>query len=193
VPQQRKIAKKYQTLPTSQTLKLLTSPIHEHRLTALFILIHQFQKGDTNTQQQIYQAYLNHTQYINNWDLVDSSAHKIVGEYLLKNPQLKNTLYKLAKSNNLWQKRIAIIATFAFINHNQFQDSLKIAQILLHDPHDLIHKAVGWTLREIGKKNLKTETQFLDQHHQTMPRTMLRYAIEKFYPLTKQHYMKKVA
>ena len=178
VPEVRKIAKIFSDMDLIAVLNLLSSPIHEERLCALFILILQFKKGDEKMKQKIYQAYLKNYQYINNWDLVDTSAHHIVGAYLADKP--KDILYKLAKSQNLWQKRIAIIATFDFIYHQRAEETIKIAKILLHDDHDLIHKAVGWMLREVGKRvDEKVLLKFLDEHYKTMPRTMLRYAIER--------------
>jgi len=167
VPDQRKVAKKYRDLPLGEITKLLKSKVHEHRLTALFILIHQFPQNS----KKIYDTYLKHTKFINNWDLVDSSAHKIVGAYLRDKD--KSVLYRLAKSH-LWDRRIAVLACFDFIANNDFNDALKIAETLVDDDHDLIHKAVGWMLREIGKKNLSAEEKFLEKHHKTMPRTMLR-------------------
>ncbi len=180
VPIQRNIAKEFKELKTKEIQKLLNSKIHEKRLIALLILIEQYKKADEKTKKEIFEFYLKNANKnnINNWDLVDLSSHKIVGEYLLdKNREI---LYELAKSNNLWEERIAIISTFTFIRINEFNDSLKLADILLSDKHNLIHKAVGWVLREIGKKNKKILEEFLAKHHKNMPRTMLRYAIEKF-------------
>lgn len=188
VPICRKIAKKYSNLELQQIIKLLKSPIHEIRQTSLFILTCQYQKGDWQKKQTIYHIYLENIQYINNWDLVDLSAHKIVGDYLIdKN---KDVLYQLAKSENLWQKRIAVIATFAFIKKKKYQPGLKISQMLLNDQHDLIHKAIGWMLREIGKQDFKIENRFLKKYYKKMPRTMLRYAIEKFPEKLRQKYLK---
>jgi 3-methyladenine DNA glycosylase AlkD len=134
---------------------------------------------------------LSNTKFINNWDLIDLSAPKIPGAYVLKHLAEEKTLLKLSKSKDLWEKRISILSTFTFIKDDQFDLTLQISENLLHDSHDLIHKAVGWMLREIGKKDLKVEEKFLDKHCQNMPRTMLRYAIEKFDPVKKAHYMKK--
>ena len=178
VPQLRAIAKKYSTLPLSQVKKLLQNKIHEYRLTALLILVDQYQKSDDSGQKIICDYYLKHIRYVNNWDLVDLSADKIVGSYLLEKG--KKILYKLTKSDSVWERRIAIIATFNFIKNNQFKDALKISEVLLNDKHDLIHKAIGWMLREIGKRDQKVLESFLQKHRQIMPRTMLRYAIEKF-------------
>ena len=178
VPEQRTIAKKYRDLPFQDTLKLLKSEYHEHRLVALFILIHKFEKGDKSIRKRVYDLYLKNTKYINNWDLVDSSAHKIVGEYLTDKD--RSILYKLAKSKDLWEKRISIISTFAFIRDDDFKEALALAEILRDDEHDLIHRAVGWVLREVGKKDLAVEERFLKKHYKHMPRTMLRYAIERF-------------
>jgi len=187
VPEQRKIVKKYSNLSLKDTQALLNSKIHEHRLVALLILVDKYNKSDK--KQEIVDIYLKNTKKVNNWDLVDLSAHKILGEYLLdKNRKI---LYKLAKSKDLWEKRIAIISTAAFINNNQFDDTLKISEILLNDNHDLIHKAVGWMLREVGKKNQAVEEKFLKKYHKTMPRTMLRYSIERFDEKKRKFYMKK--
>jgi 3-methyladenine DNA glycosylase AlkD len=178
VPEQRKIAKKYTDLKLIDLQKLLRSKIHEERLTALFILTHQFQKSKSIARKRIYDFYFKNRKGVNNWDLVDISAPKIMGEYLLDKP--RGILYKLARSSNLWDRRIAVLSTFAFIVKKDFKDALQIAEILLDDKEDLMHKAVGWMLREVGKRNLKTEEDFLKKHYKNMPRTMLRYAIEKF-------------
>lgn len=189
IPVLRKQLKTYKSTPPRQIQRLLKSPYHEERLFALLLLVDKFKHAEADEQTAIYELYLNNTQYINNWDLVDSSAHKIVGAYL--DDKDKQPLYQLAKSNSLWQRRIAIIATFHLINKNEFSDALKIATLLLNDTHDLIHKAVGWMLREIGKRNIRVERSFLDQHYQQMPRTMLRYAIEKFPEKERQAYLQK--
>jgi 3-methyladenine DNA glycosylase AlkD len=187
VPAIRKLAKEYNNLPTKEILSLLKSPYHEERLLALILFVNAFIKGDETIQKKIYDLYLANTRYINNWDLVDISAPNIVGAYLLtKN---RKPLYQLAKSKSLWERRIAVLATFFFIKNNQFEDSIKIAGILLQDKEDLIHKAVGWMLREIGKRDTEREEAFLQKHCRTMPRTMLRYAIERFAPSKRRKYM----
>lgn len=192
VPDQRKVAKKYyEKISLIQTEKLLQSSIHEHRLTTLLILIEKFSKSKGKSdKKKITQIYLKNTKYINNWDLVDLSAPKILGQYLLENPKEKKALYVFAKSKDLWEKRIAIITTHAFIKNKKFNDTLEISEILLHDDHDLIHKAVGWMLREVGKIDLKTEEKFLKKHYKKMPRTMLRYSIERFPENKRQKYLK---
>ena len=211
VPQQRTLAKNFYHLSLTDIQKLLKSKIHEERFTALVILVRQFQIG--NNQKQIYTFYLKKAARVNNWDLVDTSAPQIVGGYLWSttrpplNPLLKRrgganpplsrggwggvspVLTTLAHSPNLWERRIAILATFAFIRHNKFSETLHLAKLLLNDEHDLIHKAVGWMLREVGKKSEVTLKKFLDQHHRAMPRTMLRYAIEKFSSQERRHYL----
>lgn len=187
VPEVRSIAIQYKTLALSDIGKLLQSKIHEERLTALLVLVFQFQKGDDVSKHTIFKFYLNHTKWINNWDLVDLSAPKIVGNYLLY--KSKKKLYTLAKSKSLWERRIAILATFIFIQNNNYDDSLRIATLLLYDTHDLIHKAVGWMLREIGKRTLAIEETFLRQYYKKMPRTMLRYAIERFPETKRQAYL----
>jgi len=189
VPEQRKLAKKYLHLTIEEIQTLLQSNIHEYRLTALFILIQQYKQADPPAKQLIFNFYLHNTKYINNWDLVDLSAPNIIGNYLLGKDH--NLLYTLANSSHLWKKRISIVATFTFIRNNQFEDTIKISKILLNDHHDLIHKAVGWMLRELGKKNQSVLEQFLQEYHQAMPRTMLRYAIEKFPEEKRKFYLKK--
>lgn len=184
----REIAKKYQNLSLKETEKLLHSKIHEERLIALLILIHKFQTDNERLKEKVFKLYLKNTKYINNWDLVDLSANKIVGEYL--RDKSKNILYKLAKSRNIWERRIAIMSTFQFIKNNEFKETLKISKLLLKDEHDLIHKAVGWMLREVGKRVLVAEEKFLKTHYKKMPRTMLRYAIERFPEKRRQAYLK---
>ena len=178
VPDIRKVVKQNTALSLNEIVILLHSPVHEERLCALLILVTQYKVGDIKKKKQIFQVYLKNTKYINNWDLVDLTAPNIVGAYLRDKP--KDILSKLAKSKNLWQKRIAILATFDDIYHKKSEETLKIAKILLHDKHDLIHKAVGWMLREVGKRvDEKVLLKFLDEHYKTMPRTSLRYAIER--------------
>ncbi len=189
VPQSRIIAKKFAGLSLADLGSNLKSKIHEERLIALLILVAQFQKADAQTQKKIFDLYLRSTKYINNWDLVDLSAHRIVGVYLLDRP--KSLLFQLVRSPSLWERRIAILATFQFIAHGQFDASLSLAKILLADKHDLIHKAVGWMLREIGKRDEHVLLKFLNQNYKKMPRTTLRYAIERLNPKQKTFYMKK--
>ncbi len=189
VPVQRLVAKKYQNLYFKDLQELLKSKIHEYRLIALLILISQYKKTESSGQKKFIDFYLKNTKNINNWDLVDLSCHYILGNYLLNKP--RRILFRLAKSKNLWEKRISVISTFAFIRNNEFNDALKIAEILLQDKHDLIHKAVGWMLREAGKRNEAVLVGFLDNHYKAMPRTMLRYAIEKLNEKKRKLYMKK--
>ena len=178
VPVQRQIARKFKYLSYQELYELITSQYHEERLIALLILIERFKKADEAERKIIVTFYIDNRKGINNWDLVDLSAPKILGEYLLdKN---KNILFRFAKSNDLWEKRIAVLSTLTFIKKNVLDDSLKIYEILLNDKHDLIHKAVGWMLRELGKVHLQKEEEFLKKNYKIMPRTMLRYAIEKF-------------
>lgn len=187
VPQSRILAKKYSSISFDNINSLLQSKIHEERLIALLILVDNYHKSNNN-KESIYNFYLNNIEYINNWDLVDLTADKIMGNYL--SDKHKDILFKLAKSDNLWERRISIISTFNFIKNNQFNETLKISQILLNDKHDLIHKAVGWMLREIGKRNQEIEEQFLQKNYKSMPRTMLRYAIERFPEEKRLAYMK---
>jgi 3-methyladenine DNA glycosylase AlkD len=189
VPVTRKIAKKYSTISLSEASEFLKSPFHEERLFALFMLVDLFRRADEEDKKKIYDLYLKNTNYINNWDLVDASAVRIVGAYLFTRD--KKPIYDLIKSKNLWERRIAIMATSYFIVHNEFADTLKIAEILLNDKKDLIHKAVGWMLREIGKRDFVLEENFLRKHYEEMPRTMLRYAIEKFPEEKRKSYLKR--
>ncbi len=242
VPEQRKVAKQFRNLPLSEVEKLLQSPIHEYRLTALFILVGQYQKGSREYEKfldstrrvesrKVVECYLRNLDRVNNWDLVDSSAPYILGDWLmnaglssstgrstgsgihapgfpmsippsadrLENDKQKTgytqtgkpviSLPSLAKSKNVWHRRIAMLTCGGFIRVGQFDDALKIAEILVHDSHDLIQKAVGWMLREIGERDRSAELPFLDRYAATMPRTMLRYAIEKFSATDRQHYL----
>jgi 3-methyladenine DNA glycosylase AlkD len=168
---------------------LLRSGVHEERSLALLLLVDAFTRADEVSQRAIYDLYLSHTAFINNWDLVDSSAAQIVGGWL--RDRSRAPLRKLAKSSSLWERRIAIIATFHFIKRGEFGETFRIADILLDDPHDLIHKAVGWMLREVGKRDGAAERAFLNDRYTRMPRTMLRYAIEKFPEKERQRYLKK--
>jgi len=188
VPQIRNLAKLYQSLPHAETIRLLHSPIHEARLLALIILIRLYARGDASLKDTIYDEYLRNTRFINSWDLVDVSAEHIVGAHLRTGS--RDRLYSLAASTLLWDRRISIMATFHFIKHAEFEETLHIARLLLHDPEDLIHKAVGWMLREVGKRDRPTEERFLREHHGTMPRTMLRYAVEKFPEGLRQRYLR---
>jgi 3-methyladenine DNA glycosylase AlkD len=167
---------------------LLKSAFHEERMFSLLMLVSRFLKGDDKEKKSVYETYLKHTEYINSWDLVDCSAHQIVGAYLMMRD--KQPIYDLAVSDVLWERRIAMVSTFYFIKHHEFEDALAIAKMLKTDTEDLIHKAVGWMLREIGKRDLLSEEKFLKLHYKTMPRTMLRYAIEKFEEEKRQAYLK---
>jgi len=190
VPLQRKISKKYQDMSLIEIQKVLQSKIHEHRLTALLILVLKYKKTSDQEKKEIIEFYLKNTRYINNWDLVDLSAHYTLGDYILDKD--RSVIYKLARSKNLWEKRIAMLTTFAFIYNGEYKDTIAIAEILVNDDHDLIHKAAGWMLREVGKRvSLKEEERFLKKYHKTMPRTMLRYAIERFPEAKRKMYMKK--
>lgn len=187
VPNCRTVALKYQGTSLEEVLKLLKSPIHEERLIALFILTEQFRKGDKSKKLEIYDLYLNNTKFINNWDLVDSSAYKIVGTFLLDKE--RKILYQLAESKHIWERRIAIVSTMIFIRNNQLDDTLKISEKLLKDKHDLIQKAVGWLLRELGKKDQRLLANFIKKHYIQIPRTTLRYAIERFSEKEKKDFL----
>jgi len=189
VPEQHKVAKKYSNLTLEDLQKLFSSRVHEHRLTASIILVNKYQKADEKGKKKIFYFYLKNTYNINNWDIVDTSAPKIVGAYLQDKD--KSPLYHLAKSDSLWERRIAMLSTFRFIKDDEFDDALKISEILLNDEHDLMHKAVGWMLREIGKRDQTIEEAFLKKHYKNMPRTMLRYAIERFDEKKRKAYLEK--
>lgn len=192
VPESRKISVKFKGLSLQDVESLLQSKIHEERLIALLLLVHNYnlakKEKNEKKKEEIYIFYLNNRKYINNWDLVDLSAHQIIGHYLEDKDRL--ILYHLAKSDNIWERRIAIISTFYFIKNNQFNDSLKISLLLLKDNHDLIQKAVGWMLREVGKKDSYFLENFLKKNYKNMPRTMLRYAIERFPEDKRKRYLK---
>ena len=187
VPESRNIALDFLNLSLDDIKTLLKSKIHENRLIGLLILVERFKNSDENDRKIIYNFYLENTRMVNNWDLVDLSADKILGKSLLhKN---KKILYELSKSVNLWERRISIISTFEFIRNNNFKDALKISEILIKDKQDLIHKAIGWMLREIGKRDKKVLERFLEKNYQKMPRTTLRYAIEKFDDKKRKKYL----
>ena len=189
VPAQRKAAQGYENLSLADVQKLLNSKIHEYRLIALLILISRYKKAEADGKKKIVEFYLQNTKNINNWDLVDLSCPNILGNYLLFRP--RQILYKLARSKNLWEKRISMISTLAFIKNNDFGKTLQVAEILLNDKHDLIHKAVGWMLREAGKRDERVLRRFLDKHYKIMSRVMLRYAIEKLSEKKRKFYLGK--
>ncbi len=190
VPVIRGIAKSFIELNLNSLNELISSPVHEERLTAMLILVAKYSKGDDKQKGKIYEYYVKNKKYINNWDLVDLSAPNIIGNYLLNRD--KKLLYDLSVSDNLWDRRISILSTFPFIRAGEYDPTFKIADILIRDKHDLIHKAVGWMLREIGKRDKQTETDFLKTRYKTMPRTMLRYAIEKFPQKERQAFLKSM-
>jgi len=187
-PVLRKIAKKFRRISLAEVSKLLESKFHEERLLSILMLVNLFKSGNEDDQELIYELYLDKTKFINNWDIVDISAGNIVGEFLFEKD--KAPLYRLVFSENMWERRIAIVATFYFIRNDEFDDTLKIAEILLTDKEDLIHKAVGWMLREVGKRVIEIEEEFLEEHYLKMPRTMLRYAIERFPETRRKMYLK---
>lgn len=190
VPNQRKVAKKFKNLPFNEVEKLLQSDIHECRLTAVMLLVYRIEKTEQEVIDEVAEFYLKNIRYINNWDIVDSSCRFILAKYL--EHRERDLLYDLAKSDNLWERRIAIITCYYFIKKNDFEDTLELSKILINDEEDLIHKAVGWMLREVGNQDLEVEEQFLleNDRFKKMPRTMLRYAIEKFEEPKRQHYLK---
>jgi len=187
VPRIRLQVKKFRAAPLRSVISLLKSPWHEERLCAVLLLVEQYKRGSPEIRTSIFDAYLAHRQYVNNWDIVDSSAHLIVG------PQLEGKSHRLladlAVSESIWDRRIAMMATYYFIRRDEYSDTLKIACLLCDDEHDLIHKVVGWMLREIGNRDRALEEKFLQDHYQKMPRTMLRYAIEKFPQTRRKAYL----
>jgi 3-methyladenine DNA glycosylase AlkD len=188
VPAIRRIASQFRNLSINDLLVLIRSEFHEERLLALIILVQMYRQGSCDQQAEIYRVYLENTHHINNWDLIDASAEHIVGPYL-KNRSRK-PLHNLARSESIWERRIAIMSTFHFIKNGEFEETLTIAKTLISDTEDLIHKSVGWMLREVGKRNRDAEEIFLRRHYRSMPRTMLRYAIEKFPENIRQQYLK---
>ena len=189
VPNQRKVAKQFRDLPQTEIDKLLKDPVHECRLTGLLILVGQFERSKDQAQRKsIMQYYLSRTDAVNNWDLVDSSAHKILGKWLVDRKD-RRVLDRLAKSKNMWEQRIAMVATYTLIKNGELDDTLRLAEKLLSHKHDLIHKAVGWMLREAGKQDDKVLLAFLDQHAHRMPRTMLRYSIVKLSDARRKKYL----
>lgn len=187
VPPQRIIAQKYRQLPPDETEKLVQDPFHECRLTGLIIWTNQARRAGEENRKLIFERYLQNRPFVNNWDLVDTSCPEIIGKYLLNKD--RGVLYELAQTNHLWSQRIAMVSTLAFIRKNQFQDTFQLAELLLSHRHDLMHKAVGWMLREVGKKNSDALEEFLHDHAGRFPRTALRYAIERFEPARRKYYL----
>jgi 3-methyladenine DNA glycosylase AlkD len=189
MPEQRKLAQKYVDLKFGNIKELIYSKYHEHRMIGWLIMVYKYKVAKNVEKKKIIDFYIKHRHRCNNWDLIDCTADKLLGKHIINRD--KSILYSLAKSDSLWGRRIAIIATFEFIKNKKFDDTKKIAEILLNDKHDLIHKAVGWMLREMGKRDEKQLIKFLNKHYRKMPRTMLRYAIERLHKKNKEFYMKK--
>lgn len=189
VPECRLVAKEFRELPLAEIDKLVTSRVHEERLTGLFILVAQFRRAkDEGAREKVFRLYRKRLPFVNNWDLVDATAPEIVGGWLSDKP--REWLDELAKSKSLWNRRVAMVATFYFIRRGESEDAIRIAGLLVNDRHDLIHKAVGWMLREVGKRaSVPALEKFLRKHAATMPRTMLRYAIERLTPSEKEKWM----
>lgn len=189
VPVNRAITKKFLHLSPTELVELLHCEIHEVRLSALICMVEQYKSKKTtdSRRQEIVDIYIKNTRYINNWDLVDLSVYNIIGEHLLHRD--RELLYHWAESTLLWEQRMAIVATMCFVRHGEYDDTIAIARKLCYHPHDLIQKAVGWLLREVGKRDEKRLTDFLDTHHTSLPRTLLRYAIERLSPMQRKHYM----
>lgn len=190
VPEQRLVAKHFVDIPYAELRKLLSSKKHEHRLTALLILVQKYARAEEKEQKELFRFYLSEIEYVNNWDLVDLSAPQIVGNHMCTYGGVQK-LYKLARSKNLWRRRIAIVATFSFIRKGDFSPTLELSEMLLRDDEALLHKAVGWMLREVGKRNMPILKSFLTEHSAHMPRTMLRYAIERFPETERKKWLKK--
>ncbi len=194
VPDTREVAKQFSHLTFQEIHPILHSEIHEERLAALLILVHQFEKH-SEQRKELFEFYLANIKAVNNWDLVDLSAYQIIGRFIFQegenHPSLISLLKKLAHSRDLWERRIAIVSTYYFIKNNRFDETLHIAELLLNDTHDLIHKAAGWMLREVGKRDISTLKSFLKKNYRAMPRTMLRYAIERFPEQERKAYLKK--
>ena len=189
VPEQRKIAKKHRDLPLEEVAVLVRSEFHEERLTGLLILTYRYPKSTPEQKEALFSFYVAHVPWINNWDLVDVTAPNIVGAWL--QDRSRDLLYQWAESENLWERRLAILSTLHFIRQDDFEDTMKLAQMLLSDTHDLIHKAVGWMLREAGKRSQNVLESFLDEYCERMPRTMLRYAIERLQEPQRQAYLSR--
>ena len=190
VPHTREVARRARAIPWDRVPALLRSPWHEERLCALILWVNRFPKADPPEQEEIVRTWLAHARWINNWDLVDSSAPHLLGRWLASRPEERDILDRLAASPTLWERRMAIVATHALIREHQFEDTLRLARTLLDDPEDLIHKATGWMLREVGILAFDLEVGFLDEHYTRMPRTMLRYAIEKFPEPLRQDFLR---
>jgi 3-methyladenine DNA glycosylase AlkD len=186
----RRLAKEYTTLSYSEVARLLVSRIHEERMLALIILTLIYARGDKKERTRVFDMYIRHTAHINNWDLVDASAYKILGAYMNEHPNEKKRLIRLAGSENMWERRMAIVATFAFLARGESTDTLLVAKMLLGDTHDLIRTAVGWALREVGKKDEHALKSFIRAHYDDMHRTTLRYAIERFSPEERTTYLR---
>lgn len=194
VPTQRIVAKKYRDLPLAELAKLIEHEVHEVRLTTAMLLVYKYNKAKTQeAKKQIVDFYIDHIAGINNWDIVDTSAHNIIGEYIFHydDKKLLEKVMNMYKADSLWLRRISIMTTYALIKHGVYEPTLIQAERLLHDKADLIHKAVGWMLREVGNRDLAVEEEFLEKHYKQMPRTMLRYAIEKFAPDRREVFMKR--
>ena len=189
VPDQRRIAKRFRELPLGEVTKLLNDPFHECRLTGVLILVAQYERADTARREHLVEYYIQHLDQVNNWDLVDSSAHKILGHWLLDRP--RDILFTLADSGHLWRQRVAVIACLTLIKQGEFREIKQLAKLFLTHEHDLMHKAVGWMLREMGKQDEGELIRFLDRYSSEMPRTMLRYAIEKLPPDIRRDYLGK--
>lgn len=190
-PKIHSVVKQFKHLPLKEVSELIRSPYHEARVTAALILVNQYQNADEQGKEKVYKLYCSSFKYINNWDIVDLSAYKITGDYIFNHPKLQVKIAAWIKSKHLWTRRIGVMSTFAFIRNNRFNLTIDVCKSLIYDKHDLIHKATGWMLREVGKRKVEELTNFLDEYHKVIPRTMLRYAIEKLTPTQREHYLAK--
>ncbi len=190
-PKIHSVVREYKQLPLNEVAQLIQNPFHEARVTAALILVDQYQKADENGKAEIFKLYCQSFKFINNWDIVDLSAYKITGDYIFNHPNLQTKINTWIKSKHLWTRRIGVMSTFTYIRKNQFDLTINICEQLLNDSHDLIHKATGWMLREVGKRDIDVLIDFLDKYATKMPRTMLRYAIEKLPELKRRYYLEK--
>lgn len=190
-PKIHSVVKQFKHLPLKEVSELIRSPYHEARVTAALILVNQYQNADELGKEKVYKLYCNSFKYINNWDIVDLSAYKITGDYIFNHPKLQAKIAAWIKSKHLWTRRIGVMSTFTFIRNNRFNLTIDVCKSLIYGKHDLIHKATGWMLREVGKRKVEELTNFLDEYHKVIPRTMLRYAIEKLTPTQREHYLAK--
>ena len=190
VPEQRRVARRHRDLPLSEVAELVRSPVHEHRFTGLLVLVARFESGESSTRERLFAFCREHLARVNHWDLVDLVAPRLIGPHLVEHPETRPLLDTWVRSASVWERRIAIMSTWAFIRRGEVEETLRLAGLLVEDRHEMVHKAVGWMLREVGKKDRAREEAFLERHAARMPRTMLRYALEHFSPERRVYYMR---